>query len=707
MSITTKVEFAFGANLTANPATWTWVDVSIYALGSVTVIPGRPDEASQATPTRCELRLRNIDARFSPRFPTSPYYPNVRRQTPVRVSLNPGTGYVQRFQGYVDQFLPNWPSGNSDIAEVAVTASGILRRLGQGSSPAKSALYRAISQSGPVAYWSLEDAVNSTQGASGLLGGLPMTLTAGRVAFAGATGPASSAPLVDFSAGGVGGTMAGNVPPGSSTTAWRVEFVTRFNGFAPAAFAAAVQWQTTGSVAVWEVDAAEVASGGLSLQYIDSVGAFGGPFVSNIKVDDGGWHHVRVDASQSGGNIALTVKLDGTTVITQTLVGLTMGSVSYMIVNPTGDATEEVPAIGHVAVWAPFSSGVDTVAAWQGYVGETAGARIARLCAENSIPASVSSTTGTASMGPQTYTSLLALLRECEAVDDGILYDGASAGLTYLAAQDRYNSAVALALDCQRQQVKLPFVPVEDDQRVRNDWTVTRTGGSSARVTDPVHIAANGLYDSSVTLNVQGDGDLLSHAAWLVHKGTTEEMRVPGLSLQLIDRPELWSAWLAATVGSRATAANLPVQYPPGILDVIIEGYAEIWDAVSWKVDPTTSPFAPWRIFQIAADSGDLGEFVGHLDTDGSSLHAGISARAQGFVESWTVDIAAGYPLWTVVSDDLPFDIGIEGERITVTAISGSSSPQAFTVKRAMNGVVKAHSAAAVVSLWAPLVLGL
>ncbi|MBO0881699.1 MAG: hypothetical protein J2P17_15430, partial [Mycobacterium sp.] len=101
MTITSKVELAFGADLTASPASWAYTDLSARALGEVSVAPGRSDEAGVTQPTRCTFRLGNTDGWLSPRLPSSPYYPNVRRQTPVRISLNPGTGYVQRFQGYI------------------------------------------------------------------------------------------------------------------------------------------------------------------------------------------------------------------------------------------------------------------------------------------------------------------------------------------------------------------------------------------------------------------------------------------------------------------------------------------------------------------------------------------------------------------------------------------------------------------------------
>jgi hypothetical protein len=67
--------------------------------------------------------------------------------------------------------------------------------------------------------------------------------------------------------------------------------------------------------------------------------------------------------------------------------------------------------------------------------------------------------------------------------------------------------------------------------------------------------------------------------------------------------------------------------------------------------------------------------------------------------------------VWTTTaahSSDFPFDIevintgALSGERMTVTAITGSSSPQTFTVTRGVNGISVAHSSGATVRLWRP-----
>ena len=50
-------------------------------------------------------------------------------------------------------------------------------------------------------------------------------------------------------------------------------------------------------------------------------------------------------------------------------------------------------------------------------------------------------------------------------------------------------------------------------------------------------------------------------------------------------------------------------------------------------------------------------------------------------------------PLWTTAAADYPLDVIIAGELITVTAVSGTSSPQTFTVQRSRNGIRKSHTA--------------
>lgn len=83
--------------------------------------------------------------------------------------------------------------------------------------------------------------------------------------------------------------------------------------------------------------------------------------------------------------------------------------------------------------------------------------------------------------------------------------------------------------------------------------------------------------------------------------------------------------------------------------------------------------------------------------TSASVLASGVGSSAT----SLSVSSAAGRR-WTTDAAELPLDIVMGGERIRVTAISGTGSTQPFTVQRAMNSVVKSHSAGAPIVLADP-----
>ncbi|WP_206187734.1 hypothetical protein [Streptomyces neyagawaensis] len=81
--------------------------------------------------------------------------------------------------------------------------------------------------------------------------------------------------------------------------------------------------------------------------------------------------------------------------------------------------------------------------------------------------------------------------------------------------------------------------------------------------------------------------------------------------------------------------------------------------------------------------------------TDGSELAAGIDADDL----TLSVAVTAG-PRWTTDANEMPILIDVGGEHMSVTAISGTSSPQTFTIgARSVNGVTKAHSSGTPVTL--------
>src|SRR6185295_9597978 len=123
---------------------------------------------------------------------------------------------------------------------------------------------------------------------------------------------------------------------------------------------------------------------------------------------------------------------------------------------------------------------------------------------------------------------------------------------------------------------------------------------------------------------------------------------------------------------------------------LLVEGYTEVIDSVTWKATANMSPAAVWNVFTVQG-----GGNTGRVGTT-STLTAGVSSSAT----SLSVTTATGNALWR--SGAVNFDIGVAGEQMTVTNVSGTSSPQTFTVTRSVNGVVKAQATSATIKLWRP-----
>ncbi|AKN71225.1 hypothetical protein QR97_16690 [Streptomyces sp. PBH53] len=82
------VEMGWGG-LIQLPATITWTDVTAYTdvVQGVTITRGAADELSETQPGTATVRFDNADGRFTPYSAASPYYPYVRRNAPIRISV--------------------------------------------------------------------------------------------------------------------------------------------------------------------------------------------------------------------------------------------------------------------------------------------------------------------------------------------------------------------------------------------------------------------------------------------------------------------------------------------------------------------------------------------------------------------------------------------------------------------------------------------
>lgn len=176
-----------------------------------------------------------------------------------------------------------------------------------------------------------------------------------------------------------------------------------------------------------------------------------------------------------------------------------------------------------------------------------------------------------------------------------------------------------------------------------------------------------------------------------------EGYRYPTLTLDLGHSPHLAPAWLGTPLSGRIDATNISdvrTQHVNATVSTLLEGRTQTIDQFLWDVVANCFPYQPWRV-GVAVANTDSNALRG--DTDASVLDAGASAGAS----SLSVAVTAG-PLWTTEADDFPFDVSAAGVRVTVTAITGGSSPQTFTV----DPVASALPAGGPVALWDPPVLG-
>jgi hypothetical protein len=572
-----------------------------------------------------------------------------------------------RVHAEVSSWPPKWDVSGND-RYVSVEAAGQLRRYGAGTTPLQSTLRRRIpSEPTILAYIPMEDGSASTQGASGLPGGIPATFT-GVTWAADDTLPGSAA----LPATGTTSSLAVTVPaPTGSPTGWHVEFVYRVDT-GPASAADLINIR----LAAGRFQQVRISLTGstftVTLSYAD-----GTPDdVSTIPAPNsiGTWNRLAFYASQAG--TAMTLHMQVITIGGDTY-SFDSSSVTGVIGRVTRlDSIYGAPLqglrIGHIGVFATQQTSIYN-AADTGFDGEQAHARINRLCKELGWPVCFPGGTGpTAAMGPQRLAPALDLLGECADADMGVLYEAREVGrLAFRRGRSFMNQAVRLALDYAVDgHVAPPLEPVDDDQAARNDITVARTNGSSVHLvqdTGPLSIqlppAGIGPVPGGGTYNVQRDNQLPDMAGWLRHLGTWDDARYPSVHVDLSAGPSLIEAAKAVDIGDRTTIAHPPPECGGAgdTLDLLDQGYAETLGLYDWDITYNSSPGAPWKV-------GVLDDPVlGRADTDGSTLATAATAPAT----TLTVASSPG-PLWTADPAEAPWDVVVAGERIRVEAVGTS-----------------------------------
>jgi hypothetical protein len=603
-----------------------------------------------------------------------------------------------RFSGEVSAWPPRWES-ELDVT-TPIEASGISRRLGQGSSPLQSALRRGMLSDAitpPVAYWPCEDGADASRFASAFAGHPPLTRNS-----SGGVTPADwdDAPATTAIPTYTSGSTRGTVPAYTATNHLRLMVFASFPDTLDTGEHLVMEARTSGTSRLWRLWINQL--GQLIIRAYD---------LDNTQILDSGAGTALLGRSgllwiyltQSGANIAWQIghadaDSGQTGVVDATLTARTFGRAIGVGVGP---GNLQGTAVGHVVVLATaeFWSAETFAQAW---TGEAAIDRMARLAEEEAVPVTVRADGDVGELvGPQRPRRYLDLVREAAAVDLGVLSDRRDAlGLHYRARSTLYNQAPALVLDYDAGQAYAPLHPEDDDQATRNDVTVERDGGSSYRAVredGPLSIqpppAGVGRYDDSVRLSLHTDTQPQDQAGWRLHLGTIDEPRYPKVRLNLHRSPELIDAAKRLELGDRIAITNPPQWLPPGAIDLIVQGYTETINSVTWDITWTCTPGSAWTVGVMDDD---------RADTAGCELDADVDADDTEL----SVQTTAG-PRWTTDPTEFPFDVLLGGEVVTVTAISGTTTSQTMTVTRSVNGISTSHDAGTAVALAQPAIVAL
>lgn len=433
-----------------------WIDITgdVRATESVKISRGRANEASHPDASTLNFKLNNRHGKYSPRNPNSEFYRKIGRNTPIRVYVTQGDLAMYRFYGEIYSFPSKWDISDTDVW-INIEASGILRRLQQGSQPLQSALSRYMMTQSPVTYYPLTNGKESGFRANAAIGSGSFSwyIRTGSINGLALTAPLWQGgeltpwlePVVKVPDSRIG-VAKGPVDAGSGNS-WCVDFIRSGISGQDSFIVRTADGDTND---MWILG--ELQTDPLSLFLTirtsteDSSAAtllFENWTPNGLFSDEP--HHIRLKVTEDGAsNLDWEVIVDGEYTQSGSLVtpARPVVNIDYEWWRPN-DATQGQLSFGHIAVYNQDSapSEADVIKAMKGYPGEKSGRRIERICTENGIELDINGNLDdTPRMGPQRIEDILTTLRQAADVDGGILHESrVRNALLYRTNRSRYN----------------------------------------------------------------------------------------------------------------------------------------------------------------------------------------------------------------------------------------------------------------------------
>lgn len=644
----------------------------------------------------------------------------------VRPTGNTNTGFavsysafatdVDRFGGYAAGWAPRTTHRDASRT-VPVTAHGEIGRTvpRQGTLPVLSPLRRAIAADpATVAYWPAEEGPAAGQIASAIPGHAPATIF-GTMSFtpieevvtgAGETIRYGTPSLANFEAGARLDIPVPAAVTAAIASAFSLYCLAQITQAAASSNIVLMEWDTPGGTfGTWQLIQSVSPANVVLRAWTSYPGGSATDVVTVGSLGTGLLNHA-VGLAQNGGNIDAGVRLDGFGgyLNTGSVAGTLAGPTAIRINSILTTYSDDLFPIGHFAVRAGYASQGDgfdgtnddgyggiVQGARLSYQNQAAHLRLARLLAEDGIRftmPTVDDADQVQRMFGQDEGTRPELWHACELVDGGVLRE-APFSLSYLPRAYLYAQA-PLTLGYS-EHLGEPPAPALTTAVYRNQVTLKRTLGSQLTVrTAGVDAGRELPRDDTVDVELATDDQLPQQAAWRLNR---RALRVPtwsGLQLKMAALPaSLVDAWLSADVGTRVVLDGVATAAGAADVEGVLQGWTErLGNALpTWTAEIDLSPGEIWNL---------IGTWDGtaRYDSGSSTLTSGITSTAT----SVSVTTSDPFDLWR--SGAVTFMINVGGEIMNVTNVSGTTSPQTFTVSRSANGVVKSHDAGAEVHVW-------
>lgn len=592
-------------------------------------------------------------------------------------------------------FQPQTPGPGKGLRWTDLQVEGVLRRIGSWKDSVRSPVYRQISarvSTGRLlGYWPGEDKVGSTGLTNTLPGGQPGLAT--NVTYAGGQSMSGTDPLLKL---GSATKLSGRFQkPASAVNGWQISWTFQLDAAGLPLSQPLITWTSSNGYR-WYLNVTDtlynltvIAADGITVLLSDTVvyTGTGDPVAQGIVF--------RVQVSATAGTVTANYAWypqDSPFVAGSggSFAGTTGDLLSWAASsNPLTDGM----TFGHVYGVSSIVDdlqGYDTVSAFNGYRGETAGDRFLRICGYAGVVGLlIGNASDTQAMGPQKSGRIIDLLKEIAVTEDGPIFDPAwRTGLYLRTRTSMLNQTAKLILT--KAQCAQPLSKKTDDlvsgnrvtarNRSGGEATYEITAGPGSTQDAPAGV---GLYEQTIDVNVADDDDLDEIAGRWAYKLSDTTARYSAVTVDLDAQPGLETAVDLVEIGDRIVLSDVK----PGGVGLIVLGYTDAWDTKFRR--KWTAICGPDTLYNPA-----------RYDTAGvkyDSRTTTLAVARDAVQTSWSITTTAVGDTWSTTG--VPYGWLVEGETMTVTAVTAPAGTgpytQTATVTRGTNGAAKPHAVGA------------